>query len=62
MVTDLSKASAWDEERGPVQRLAWLLHSALITTWAIAVLHPVVFCGKETGGALLHFLLSNACQ
>lgn len=62
MATDLSKASARDEERRLGPKLAWLLYSTLIavcpspclsfTLWALV---------EQTGGALIPFLFSNAC-
>ena len=63
MATDLSKASARDEERGLGPGLAWLLHSAMLaicpppclsfTLWALV---------EQTSGAFIPFLFSNACQ
>lgn len=63
MATDLSKASARDEERGLGPGLAWLLHSALI---AICPPPCLSFTLRalvgQTSGAFIPFLFSNACQ
>lgn len=63
MATDLSKASAQDEERGLGLRLAWLLHSALIAVCPLPCLSFTLWAlVEQTSGALIPFLFSNACQ